>query len=669
MPLEFKNGIMVPKPPIMGRTLRNPGSKHGPGLSDLKRIRESAAPRILIQRNLGGIGDVLMTTPSLRAIKHEWPDCILTYAADFNYMNGALVEVLQHNPYIDRLVRYNTVSRKDYDFAVNITSPCVPREISGARPPNRIDIFANTIGVSLDITGKLPIYETTEEERAIAHQTLESWMVGAKSLVGIQVKSVAARRTFEKEVVLGVARYLRDKYNCFVVLFDEPETQSEYQNDISIDFQVVSDTSIAKIAALVEKMDLMITPDSALMHFAGIFGVPNVAVFGSTDPNARVNYYPNAISLVKDSYYCWPCWYQPVACNGSMNCLHSFGVEEIAKASIECLNRPRQTCDAWSFRGVDTPKASQSEAAVIDTIHDNNIYLERKCGGYGDVICITCAARCLKEMYPNKDIVVVAPHNYHCVFDNNPDIARCITLQEQVFTPKMQRYDLSNVDAAYEVKTLKKSKTVDKTRPQIYLEAIGCKKSSDGSAFVPRLYVTEEEQAWAKQRFCKNKQKQYVLTTLNAAEEYRTWPYKHYLKLFELAQEKQPDWRFIVCGPKRLEDEMPRNVVDATGFDFRKAIILTSIADYILTPDTSLLHMSAAFDKPCVALFGPFNPDSRCKYYQNVHTVEVNLDCKPCWRNNNVPCQYADKVTGNQSWCLTLIEPAQVLDAMRSVFS
>ena len=105
---------------------------------------------------------------------------------------------------------------------------------------------------------------------------------------------------------------------------------------------------------------------------------------------------------------------------------------------------------------------------------------------------------------------------------------------------------------------------------------------------------------------------------------------------------------------------MPSNVIDATGFSFRKTIILVSTADCILTPDTSVLHVSAAFAKPCIALFGPIDHKARCKYYKEVTPVTAKLDCLPCWRNNSIPCKHAEKKVGDHSFCMSQITTEMV---------
>src|SRR3990167_6848283 len=78
--------------------------------------------KFLIIRRLGGIGDVLMTTPMLRGLKEKFPRCHITYATNDKYAGGSLFAILQGNPYIDKLITVGESTQSRYDFTVDVTS-------------------------------------------------------------------------------------------------------------------------------------------------------------------------------------------------------------------------------------------------------------------------------------------------------------------------------------------------------------------------------------------------------------------------------------------------------------------------------------------------------------------------------------------------------------------
>jgi hypothetical protein len=81
-----------------------------------------------------------MTTPVLKALKGIIPNCHLTYATDMQYAEGALAEVILHNPFVDELIPNSQIREVDYDYSVDITTTGLSRERAGSTPPNRIDL-------------------------------------------------------------------------------------------------------------------------------------------------------------------------------------------------------------------------------------------------------------------------------------------------------------------------------------------------------------------------------------------------------------------------------------------------------------------------------------------------------------------------------------------------
>ncbi len=70
---------------------------------------------ILVTRNNGGIGDMLMITPAIRQIKKENPNTPLIVNTTKQYgVRGVLFDVLKHNPYIDATIE--TCDLINYDF-------------------------------------------------------------------------------------------------------------------------------------------------------------------------------------------------------------------------------------------------------------------------------------------------------------------------------------------------------------------------------------------------------------------------------------------------------------------------------------------------------------------------------------------------------------------------
>ena len=81
---QMRRGVILPAGKVIpGKALNVNSKKRKPNTKiRLDKLLRSASPKICIKRRLGGIGDVLMTTPLIKAMKMLIPQCHLIYATD-----------------------------------------------------------------------------------------------------------------------------------------------------------------------------------------------------------------------------------------------------------------------------------------------------------------------------------------------------------------------------------------------------------------------------------------------------------------------------------------------------------------------------------------------------------------------------------------------------------
>ncbi len=88
--------------------------------------------------------------------------------------------------------------------------------------------------------------------------------------------------------------------------------------------------SIGLSKACVRRAELMVTTDSGPRHFAAAFGVPVVTLFGPTHIGLSENYHPRAVHLQRD-LPCVPC--QQRTCPlGHHRCMRDLSIEEVYRA-------------------------------------------------------------------------------------------------------------------------------------------------------------------------------------------------------------------------------------------------------------------------------------------------------------------------------------------------
>jgi ADP-heptose:LPS heptosyltransferase len=291
---------------------------------------EDAQVKICIQRRLGGIGDVIMTTPLVKALKEKYRNCEMTYATQ----PGVLSQLLEGNPYIDKVIDFQKAAPNHYHLFADVTTTGLSYEKATNPPKNRIDMFAEYVGVRL--TDYKPIYVVSEKEQKWSSQVLEKWFSDRDQcrLIFLDIASVDQRRTWPVEHsvrLVGEINALRKDVRFVVNDFNGKlgrEWDQEHCQDIS-------KYGVRAKAALLDRCDLFIGPDSGFLHIAGALEKRIVAVFGSTPAAARINHYQNAIA-VEAGLACQPCWYKQ--CNIKYKCLKDaepFRVRDAALAKLD----------------------------------------------------------------------------------------------------------------------------------------------------------------------------------------------------------------------------------------------------------------------------------------------------------------------------------------------
>lgn len=273
--------------------------------------------RICIIRKLGGIGDVLMCTPTLRQLKLDFPEAELTFAIDMHSTDGNnYFELVKNAPFIDKIIDARYVQESNYDVVVDITSVCIRYEHSGLPIMNRIDIFAKSCGIQKLLDAK-SWYAVDEKERIFARNFLKEKISGEK-IVFLHTASMEAKRCWPIEKYLQIVEAaLRDKLPVKFLVMDFNSKfgkWNQYSNCI-----VISDLKIRSMAALLEQSDFFIGPDSGPMHLAGALGINSAIAFGSIPPSSRINHYPSHQAFRMDKLSCIGCFYK--ACDIGVKCM------------------------------------------------------------------------------------------------------------------------------------------------------------------------------------------------------------------------------------------------------------------------------------------------------------------------------------------------------------
>ena len=348
--------------------------------------------RSILVINLGGIGDALLSTPALRALKTRYPEAAISVLASeasgeaFGRMPAisdvsVMASLGGRNPAPAAWRNISTVMAlrsKRFDMAINMRTMyssagalkmralvaaigamvCAGRDTDGRgkffgiRIPETnaaekyerdYDIeMVEKLGARVADTGiDIP---TNEDDRLAAKRLLESGGVSAGDiLIGIHPGGKPSRRLPSgrfSEVIMKLAEVPGRK---FIITGDAAErgiAEDLMKATRGSGGRVINASgkfSIGATAELIRRCDLYISNDTANMHIAAALNTPLVAIFG---PGNLTRFDPRRISGKAEVIYhkaaCAPC--ENMVCE-KMDCMRSVSAAEIAAAAEERLSR------------------------------------------------------------------------------------------------------------------------------------------------------------------------------------------------------------------------------------------------------------------------------------------------------------------------------------------
>ncbi len=257
---------------------------------------------IIVTRAMGGIGDLLMMTPGLRALSKRYSQKIkmvvpAKYFSIFENlpfvelvdMDGAAVDVANASKWFNLSVCPATA----YE------APNRPFARKG-----RVELFAGGMGIPLKLlnrTGQRIQINLRLEEQAFCEEFRIANDFGKRPLVGIQPFSREEYRNYPP--VAELMRELTRHYDVLVFHHRADGLPSGAR------IFSTAGCSVRNSFALVSILDALVTVDSSFMHAASAFDVPVVALFGPIDGEVRTRHLERVkVVSLKDQFPCSPCW-------------------------------------------------------------------------------------------------------------------------------------------------------------------------------------------------------------------------------------------------------------------------------------------------------------------------------------------------------------------------
>ncbi|WP_051148547.1 lipopolysaccharide heptosyltransferase II [Desulfospira joergensenii] len=315
------------------------------------RTQDDPQTRIMI-RAANWVGDAIMTTPVIRAMKKNFPRACITVLA-----KPWVIPVYESNPHVDEIMTYENSGRhktgmgtlrlvrdikeRGFHLAILMQNAFeaallaflagIPERVGyntdarslllnpsvklnpELKKKHLIDYYLGILrGVGLEDDGRGMDLSINDSDQAWALEALTNLgLCKGRPVIGINPGATGgtAKRWFPERYA-GLAEKLSNLYQTKIVIFGGPADHGLGEEILSMSkgacINMAGKTGLSQAFALIGNLDLFITNDSGLMHAAAALNVPQVAVIGSTDYIATAPSSENAV-MVRVPVNCSPC--------------------------------------------------------------------------------------------------------------------------------------------------------------------------------------------------------------------------------------------------------------------------------------------------------------------------------------------------------------------------
>jgi predicted lipopolysaccharide heptosyltransferase III len=335
-------------------------------------------PRHILAIKLRYLGDVLLATPTLHALKTAYPHARLSVL-----VNRGTEDILRANPDVDEIILLDRgsivqqsrfvwkIRRRGFDTVVDLTDGdraafltwasgaavrigynaeqrwtgrCYSTVVSGAADSHRIERdLAALVPLGVVAEQRVPRMWLTSEDDAKAERLVQDLGISPdRPWVVLQPGARYWFKAWPVERFAELADRLSDRFGCQVLVGGSRQetalTESVVARAKSPLLSIAGRSDVRTLAALVKRSTLFVGNDTGAMHIAAAMGTPVVALFGPSNPR---EWGPRGgpAAVVYKGLDCRICFH-PTCRRGEENCMRLITVDEVWAACLR-LYRPR----------------------------------------------------------------------------------------------------------------------------------------------------------------------------------------------------------------------------------------------------------------------------------------------------------------------------------------
>jgi len=337
-------------------------------ITSIFRRKKIGDVKSIIIIDLKYIGDLIIDTPMIRALKDRYPNAKISILVP-----QPMREVLMGNPDIFSIITddkesLERLSREKFDLGIllypgdkkmssflkSIASYRIGIRRSGAFEPKGYYLNKKTkpslrwkhkIDDNLDVIKTIGIKANEKKLQLHATKRIDSFfrenMISDKDFI-IAIHASPQHKSHEwfKDRFALLADKLIEDYKANII-FTGAEKDSDYNEEIikMMNYKAMnySGHSIQEFFAMIKRANLVISVDTSAMHVAAAFNKPVIALFGAGNPKVWHPYCDNFKVIYKEDVAHTRCWKHDCYLKGEryMECMKNIQVHDILKAINE----------------------------------------------------------------------------------------------------------------------------------------------------------------------------------------------------------------------------------------------------------------------------------------------------------------------------------------------
>jgi len=308
---------------------------------------------------LSNIGDVVLTLPIFSALKSKFPessiDVVVGPRPKEVFIKDPRVDKIftydKHSSLIEKIKFINMLRKNRYDICIDMKASLMPILIGAKKKSSlfsinktrkkhkRLHHLSKLKNLGIEYKNQKNIYIDQKDKYTLKRLLEGGGLREEDSLIGVAPSCRSYTKEWPIEGFVKVINNLLENKRNKVVLMGEASqvnVSSAIKNAMKYEglIDLTGKLTLNELFALIDRLKVLLTCDSASMHIASDLKVKVVAIFGPTDPK---EYGPTGTHdiVIRKDLKCSPC--KKALCRFNHECMKQIKPEEVLEAIKKLL--------------------------------------------------------------------------------------------------------------------------------------------------------------------------------------------------------------------------------------------------------------------------------------------------------------------------------------------